>query len=109
MFSDDFASALMHVIEHYDDDKPINIGTGEDISIRELSLMMKEVVGFEGEVNWNVDIPDGTFRKLLDVSKLNSLGWKPQNDLLTGLRKTYDWFTLNYSSARLNVEISSTI
>lgn len=107
MLSDDFASALMHVIEHYDDDKPINIGTGEDISIRELSIIMKEVVGFEGEIKWNADIPDGTFRKLLDVSKLNSLGWKPQNNLLTGLRKTYEWFTLNYSNARLNVEIST--
>jgi GDP-L-fucose synthase len=106
MFSDDFASALIHVVENYDDDKPINIGTGLDISILELSELMKEVVGFEGSIRWNTDIPDGTFRKLLDVSKLNSLGWKSQFDLASGVRKTYEWFTANYDTARLRVEIS---
>ena len=107
MFSDDFASALMHVIENYDDDKPINIGTGTDVSILELSEIMREIVGFEGSIRWNDNIPDGTFRKLLDISKLKSLGWKPNNDLVSGLKKTYDWFTANYDSARLSVEIST--
>lgn len=107
MFSDDFASALMHVIENYDDDKPINVGTGTDVSILELSEIMKEIVGFEGSIRWNNDIPDGTFRKLLDISKLKSLGWKPENDLASGLRQTYEWFKGNYENARLSVEIST--
>jgi len=107
MFSDDFASALMHVIENYDDDKPINVGTGTDVSILELSEIMKEIVGFEGSIRWNTDIPDGTFRKLLDISKLKSLGWKPENDLASGLRQTYEWFKENYENARLSVEIST--
>ncbi len=107
MFSDDFASALMHVIENYDDDKPINIGTGTDVSILELSEIMGEIVGFEGSIRWNNDIPDGTFRKLLDISKLKSLGWKPENDLASGLRQTYEWFKENYENARLSVEIST--
>lgn len=107
MFSDDFASALMHVIENYDDDKPINVGTGTDVSILELSEIMKKIVGFEGSIRWNNDIPDGTFRKLLDISKLKSLGWKPENDLASGLRQTYEWFKENYENARLSVEIST--
>ena len=107
MFSDDFASALMHVIENYDDDKPINVGTGTDVSILELSEIMKEIVGFKGSIRWNNDIPDGTFRKLLDISKLKSLGWKPENDLASGLRQTYEWFKENYENARLSVEIST--
>jgi GDP-L-fucose synthase len=106
MFSDDFASALMYVIENYDDDKPINIGTGTDVSILELSEIMGDIVGFEGSIRWNNDIPDGTFRKLLDISKLKSLGWKPENDLVSGLRQTYEWFKENYENARLSVEIS---
>jgi GDP-L-fucose synthase len=109
MFSDDFASALMHVVDNYDDDNPVNIGTGIDVSILELSEIMRGVVGFEGSIQWNTSIPDGTFRKLLDISKLNSLGWKSQNDLASGLRKTYEWFTANYDTARLNVEISPQI
>jgi GDP-L-fucose synthase len=107
MFSDDFASALMHVIENYDDDKPINVGTGTDVSILELSEIMREIVGFEGSIRWNNDIPDGTFRKLLDISKLKSLGWKPENDLASGLQQTYEWFKENYENARLSVEIST--
>jgi GDP-L-fucose synthase len=107
MFSDDFASALMHVVENYDDDKPINVGTGTDVSILELSEIMKEIVGFEGSIRWNNDIPDGTFRKLLDISKLKSLGWKPENDLASGLLQTYEWFKENYENARLSVEIST--
>jgi GDP-L-fucose synthase len=107
MFSDDFASALMHVVENYDDDKPINVGTGTDVSILELSEFMKKIVGFEGSIRWNNDIPDGTFRKLLDISKLKSLGWKPENDLASGLLQTYEWFKENYENARLSVEIST--
>ena len=107
MFSDDFASALLHVVENYDDEAPINIGTGQDISILELSAIMREVVGFQGEIVWNKTVPDGTFRKLLDVSKLKSLNWSPPHTLTEGIRKTYDWFKANYNNARLSVNISS--
>lgn len=107
MFSDDFASALLHVVDNYDDETPINIGTGQDISILELSAIMREVVGFEGEINWNKTVPDGTSRKLLDISKLKSLQWSPSYTLVEGIRKTYDWFKANYNNARLSVNISS--
>jgi GDP-L-fucose synthase len=106
MFSDDFASALLHVVENYDDEEPINIGTGQDISILELSAIMREVVGFQGEIIWNKTVPDGTFRKLLNVSKLKSLNWSPPNTLTEGITKTYDWFKENYMKARLNVDFS---
>ena len=107
MFSDDFASALLHVVDNYDDETPINIGTGRDISILELSAIIKEVIGFEGEITWNKTVPDGTFRKLLDISKLKSLDWSPSYTLAEGIRKTYDWFKANYNNARLSVNISS--
>lgn len=105
MFSDDFASALMYVTDNYDDEVPINIGTGSDVSIMELAVLMREIVGFDGEINWNASIPDGTYRKLLDVSKLHNMGWKHTHSLREGLEITYKWFKDNYSETRLHVEI----
>lgn len=105
MFSDDFAEALLFVIDRYDSDEPINIGTGTDISIRDLSDLMIRVTGYEGGVNWNQDIPDGTFRKLLDTSKLATLGWKSGIDLEKAVHETYDWFKSNYKNARLSVQV----
>jgi len=105
MFSDDFASALLYVIQHYDSDELINIGTGEDISILQLSDLMRQVVGFEGQVKWDTKVPDGTSRKLLDVSKLHSLGWSHARTLKEGLETTYTWFRENYNQARLAVNI----
>jgi len=69
----------------------INIGSGEDISIKELALLVKDVVDFPGEIEFNTEKPDGTFQKLLDVSRINSLGWKPLTELKEGIEKTYDW------------------
>ena len=105
MLSDDFAEALLFVIDRYDSDEPINIGTGKDISIRDLSDLMIRVTGYEGGVNWNQDIPDGTFRKLLDTSKLATLGWKSGIDLEKAVHETYDWFKSNYKNARLSVQV----
>ena len=105
MFSDEFAEALLFVIDRYDSDEPINIGTGTDISIRDLSDLMIRVTGYEGGVNWNQDIPDGTFRKLLDTSKLATLGWKSGIDLEKAVHETYDWFKSNYKNARLSVQV----
>jgi len=70
----------------------INIGTGEDVTIRQLAETISEVVGFDGTISWNTDMPDGTPRKLLDVSRVNALGWKARTDLRSGLEKTYRWF-----------------
>ena len=105
MFSDDFAEALLFVIDRYDSDEPINIGTGTDISIRDLSDLMIRVTRYEGGVNWNKEIPDGTFRKLLDSSKLAALGWKSGIDLEKAVQETYNWFKSNYKNARLSVQV----
>jgi GDP-L-fucose synthase len=92
LFVDDLASAVVFLMKNYDGSEFINIGTGEDCTIKELAEMIKEVVGYKGEIYWNTDKPDGTPRKLLDVSKLNKLGWKYKTDLKSGIRKTYKWF-----------------
>jgi GDP-L-fucose synthase len=106
MFSDDFADALLHIIDNYDEDEPINVGTGIDISIVELSEIIRRVTGFIGEIKWNTNVPDGTSRKLLDVSKLAKIGWKSSTDLVDSISKTYSWFTQNYENSRLKVRIT---
>ena len=73
----------------------VNIGTGEDVTIKELAETIASVIGFQGELKWDTDKPDGTPRKLLDVSKLHSLGFKHTTDLETGIRKTYEWYLQN--------------
>lgn len=89
---DDLAKACLFLLEAYDEPEPINVGTGEDLTIRELAMMVKEVVGFEGELVWDATKPDGTPRKQLDTRKINALGWKPTISLEDGLRSTYAWF-----------------
>ncbi len=76
----------------------INIGTGEDLSIGELADTIKNIVGFEGEIKYDSTKPDGTPRKLMDVSRLHNLGWKHKTDLKTGIEKTYKWFLENYKT-----------
>ena len=93
LHSDDAASAILHLIEHYDGDQHVNVGTGEDISIRELAALVAEVVGFDGRVEWDTSKPDGTPRKLLDVSRLKGLGWAPRIGLRDGVAATCEWFT----------------
>jgi GDP-L-fucose synthase len=107
MHVDDFAEALIHVQDNYDGRDLINIGTGADISIKELSLLMKNISGFAGDISWDTNYPDGTYQKLLDVTKLNSLGWKARIPLEDGLASTYEWFSNNYNSSRLNVPIAN--
>jgi GDP-L-fucose synthase len=89
---DDLAEACLTLLEHYDDPTPINIGTGHDISIRDLALMVAEIVGFTGRITWDTTKPDGTPRKLLDVSRVSALGWRPRTSLHEGLRSTYVWY-----------------
>lgn len=86
---DDLAEALIHLVEHYSDEGPINVGSGEDISIAELASLVARVVGYEGQLVYNTAMPDGTPRKLLDVTRMSGLGWKPKISLEVGLRDAY--------------------
>jgi GDP-L-fucose synthase len=92
---DDLASACLLLLEKYDSPEIINVGCGEDISIRELAEVICDVVGFGGELAWDAAKPDGTPRKLLDISKIRALGWKPAIPLRDGIARTYDWFRAN--------------
>jgi GDP-L-fucose synthase len=92
---DDLASACFLLLEKYDSPEIINVGCGEDISIRELAELICDVVGFDGELAWDTTKPDGTPRKLLDISKLRGLGWQPAILLRDGIAQTYDWFLRN--------------
>jgi GDP-L-fucose synthase len=90
--ADDLASACLFLLENYDDEIAINVGTGKDISIKELAELVKSIVGFEGKIDWDSSKPDGTPRKLLDVSRMTALGWKPKISLEDGIRSTYEWY-----------------
>jgi GDP-L-fucose synthase len=92
---DDCAAACVFLLENYDSPEIMNMGCGEDISIRELAELICDVVGFDGELAWDPGKPDGTPRKLLDVSKLTKLGWRPTIPLREGIARTYDWFLKN--------------
>ena len=92
LHADDLASACLFLLENYDDEIAINVGTGQDISIKELAELIKGIVGFEGNIDWDSSKPDGTPRKLLDVSRITALGWKPTISLEEGIRSTYEWY-----------------
>jgi GDP-L-fucose synthase len=97
---DDLADALLFLMKSYNGKEIINIGTGSDLSIKELANTIKQIVDFTGEINWDKTKPDGTPRKLLDVSKLEELGWRPQITLEKGLKTTYEWFLNNQENLR---------
>lgn len=97
---DDLASACVHLLEHYDDPQPINVGTGVDVSIRELAELVAHVVGFDGDILWDETRPDGTPRKVLNVSRITDLGWAPTVSLEEGIRRTYEWFSAHQTEAR---------
>lgn len=92
LYVDDLAEACLFLMEHYEDSIPINVGTGEDLSIRELAELIREVVGFRGEIVFDPSNPDGTPRKLLDVSRITALGWRPCTSLREGIKMTYRWY-----------------
>ena len=100
LYVDDLADACLFLMRHYDDSGLINIGVGEDLTIKELALLIREVVGFEGEIEFDSAKPDGMARKLLDVSKIKSLGWQAKTGLRQGIEMTYGWYvnsqTLSY-------------
>jgi GDP-L-fucose synthase len=89
MYVDDLADACVFLLNNYSDELFVNVGYGEDISIRDLATLIKEIVGFQGEIRFDSTKPDGTPRKLMDSSRLHSLGWKPKTNLETGIRETY--------------------
>ena len=91
----DLAKACIHFMLTYNEKSPVNIGTGKDISIHELASEIKKIVGFEGEILWDKNKPDGTPRKLLDVTKAKQSGWESSITLLDGIRMTYDWYVQN--------------
>lgn len=92
LHADDLADACYFLMENYSEPGFLNIGVGTDVTIKELAELIKETVGYEGEVHWNTDKPDGTPRKLMDVSKLHALGWKHKTDLTEGIKITYQDF-----------------
>ena len=100
LYVEDLADAVVYLMNNYEDNQFVNIGVGKDISILELAELIKDVVGFRGEIVKDTSKPDGTPRKLLDVSKLHDTGWKHSVDLKEGIEKTYDWFKNNYENIR---------
>ncbi|MGG1678258.1 GDP-L-fucose synthase family protein [Neobacillus sp. NRS-1170] len=95
LYSDDLADACVFLINNYSGNEIVNIGVGEDLPIKELAEKIKDVIGYEGEIQFDTTKPDGTPRKLVDVTKLNSLGWKAATSLEEGLKKAYQWFLDN--------------
>lgn len=97
LYVDDLADAVVFLMNNYDDGGIINIGTGEDQTIKELAEIIKEVIGYKGEIVFDTSKPDGTPRKLLDVSKLDLTGWKFKTKLEDGVKKTYEWYIQNFN------------
>lgn len=105
MYSEDAAEAFLFLMEHYSSSEIINVGIGEDLSVREIAEIVKGIVGYNGEILFDKSKPDGIYRKLLDVSKINSLGWHAKTSLKEGIRKTYEWFKENKLTSRLGKDI----
>jgi GDP-L-fucose synthase len=97
LHSKDLATAVLLAAEKYDSDLHLNVGVGEDLSIKELAMHVSRIAGFEGEILWDNAKPDGTPRKVLDVTRLKSLGWSPTITLDQGIRETIEWFESNYN------------
>ncbi len=96
LYVDDLADACVFLMQNYDGEEHVNVGTGEDLEIRELAAIIKEIVGYQGEIVNDASKPDGTPRKLLDVSKLHNLGWKHKTELKEGIATVYEWFKEKY-------------
>lgn len=101
LYVDDMADACVFLLEHYSGEQHVNIGTGKEVTIKELAELVKRITGYEGEIFWNSAMPDGTPRKLTDVSKLHGLGWTHKVELEEGVRLAYNWFCENVDEARL--------
>ncbi|AIC96102.1 GDP-L-fucose synthase family protein [Shouchella lehensis] len=102
LYSGDLANACVYLMNNYEGNEFVNIGVGEDISIKDVALKIKDVVGFKGALTFNTEKPDGTPRKLVDVSRLSSLGWRAETTLDEGLKKAYEWYLENYITENVN-------
>ena len=100
LHSRDLANAVIVALEKYDEDQHLNIGTGEDLTIKELATLIAKNSGFTGEIKWDSSKPDGTPRKVLDVRRLKSLNWQPRVSLEDGIRDTINWFRDNRGKVR---------
>lgn len=100
LFIDDLSEALVFLMKEYSEKSIINIGVGKDITIEELANLVKKIVGYEGSIMWDPSKPDGTPKKLLDVTKINEIGWKAKTSLEDGIEKTYKWFLDNQNTIR---------
>jgi GDP-L-fucose synthase len=100
LYVDDLAQACVHLMKNYSDEQHVNVGTGEDISIKDLAYLVKEIVGYNGEIVNDLTKPDGTPRKLLDVTKLTNTGWKAKTSLEEGIKLVYNWY-LNSNEVKL--------
>jgi GDP-L-fucose synthase len=100
LYVDDLADALVFLMNTYNEIAFVNVGTGQEVSIQELALTIQAVVGYEGDLVFDATKPDGTPRKLLDVSRLQAAGWQAKTDLKTGIENTYAWFTDHYGTLR---------
>ena len=101
LYVDDMADACVFLLEEYDGEQHVNIGTGKEISIKQLAETVKEVVGYQGNLVWNTEMPDGTPRKLTNVDKLHGLGFKHKVELREGIELAYKWFCENVDNARM--------
>ena len=93
---DDLAEACYTCMQNYDEEGHINVGTGEDVTIKELAETIADVVGFTGGFEWDTDKPNGTPRKVMNVDRIKSLGWQPKLSLKEGIKQTYEWYLKNY-------------
>lgn len=101
LYVDDMADACVFLLENYSGECHVNIGTGKEVTIKQLAETVKETVGYTGDIVWNSEMPDGTPRKLTDVTKLHQLGWHHKVELEEGVRLAYEWFQENVDSARM--------
>ena len=95
LYVDDLADGLVHILKNYSEAPTINIGSGTEISIYDLALLIKDIISFKGEIIFNTDKPDGTMRKLLDCNRLKALGWQAKTPLKQGIEQSYRWFLNN--------------
>ncbi len=101
LYVDDMADACVFLLENYEGESHVNIGTGKEVTIKQLAETVQRVVGFKGDIIWNKDMPDGTPRKLTNVEKLHTLGWKHKVDLDEGIELAYQWFCEHVADARM--------
>lgn len=100
LYVDDMAAACLHLLENYDGPSQVNVGTGSDITIKDVAALVAEATGYEGIIQWDRSKPDGTPQKLLDVSRLAQVGWTSTTDLRDGIKKTVEWYRSNVNDLR---------